>query len=166
MIIALTGTPGTGKTSIAGELEEGGYEILDLTEFVKNRNLGVQEEEFEVDVEKMVNALEDYLEDKEDVVVEGHLSHYFPSDLCIVLRCSPDELRDRLSSRDYSQQKIDENVESEMLDSILIEALKSQDHVFEIDTTGKDAGEVAERLEEVIENEETGYGKVDWTSQL
>lgn len=167
MIIALTGTPGTGKTSVSSYLEKAGFEVVDLTEFVKDKELGVQRDEFEVDTAKMVEALEDsYLEEGEDVVIEGHLSHHFPSDLCIVLRCSPDELRDRLSDRDYSQQKIDENIESEILDTILIESVERQENIFELDTTSKETAETASRIKKAIKNKETGYGSVDWTSQL
>lgn len=163
MIIALTGTPGTGKTSIAERLD---YETLDLTGFVKEQGLGEQAGEFEVDLDLMVEALEEHLEAKENVVIEGHLSHHYPADLCIVLRCNPDELRDRLSDRDYSDEKIEENVESEILDSILLEAISIQENVFELDTSGKSVEESVEKLEEAIENKETGYGSVDWTSYL
>ena len=68
MIISLTGTPGTGKTSVAGEFKD--FRIIDLTEFVKERELGEQEEEFEVDVEEMVEELEEEI-DPEDAEVLG-----------------------------------------------------------------------------------------------
>ncbi|MFB6145590.1 MAG: adenylate kinase family protein [Candidatus Nanohaloarchaea archaeon] len=163
MIVALTGTPGTGKTSVAERLD---YEVLDLTEFVKERSLGEQGDEFEVDIDAMVNELEDYLKDKDDVVIEGHLSHHFPSDYCVVLRCDPDELEERLSERDYSSEKIRENIESEILDSILIEAVDMQKNVLEVDTTGRDSEEVAKDIEAAINEGKTGYGEIDWTSRL
>ncbi|MFB6291926.1 MAG: adenylate kinase family protein [Candidatus Nanohaloarchaea archaeon] len=161
MILALTGTPGTGKTSVAAELD--GFDVLDLTEFVKSRDLGEQGEEFEVDTAAMVEALEEELEGESDAVVEGHLSHHFPADYCVVLRCEPGELEERLAERGYSQDKIQENVESEALDVILQEAVSRQEKVIEVDTTGKSAGEVASEIERRMEEDDTGYGDIDWS---
>ncbi|MFB6191177.1 MAG: adenylate kinase family protein [Candidatus Nanohaloarchaea archaeon] len=165
MKIALTGTPGTGKTSVARELEERGFEVVDLTEFVKEQELGTPGEEFEVDIPEMVEALEQGLGDW-DTVIEGHLAHHFPADYCIVLRTRPDVLRERLEQRDYSDGKIDENVESEALDVILQEAVEQQEDIIEIDTTRREPGEVAGEIERRIEKEETGYGNVDWSDFL
>lgn len=164
MIIALTGTPGTGKTSVAEELE--GFEVIDLTKFVKERGLGEEGNEFEVDVETMVEALDQEIDSEKDVLIEGHLAHHFPADFCAVLRCNPEELRKRLSQRDYTEEKIEENVESEVLDVVLSEAVEEQGKIIEIDTTGRDAEEAAAEVERRIEEQETGYGDVDWTRYL
>lgn len=160
MIIALTGTPGTGKTSVAGELP---YNFIDLTEFVKQRGLGEKgEKEFEADIDAMVEELEKEVGDK-DIVIEGHFAHHFPADYCIVLRCEPEELEKRLSERDYSREKIDENVEAEALDVILQESVKKQESIIEIDTTDREAADVAVEIERRIKGDDTGYGSVDWT---
>lgn len=164
MIIALTGTPGTGKTSISRELD--GFNTLDLTGFVKERDLGEQKDEFEVDIDAMVNALGEKIDPEEDTVIDGHLSHHFPADFCIVLRCNPEELRERLSERDYSEQKIEENVESEILDVLLGEAASTQDNVIEVDTTGRKAEDVSKEIENRIKEKDAGYGEIDWTEYL
>lgn len=166
MKIALTGTPGTGKTSVAEELSEK-FNVVNLTDFIKDRGLGEQsEKEFEVDVDAMVERLEEELEGSEDVLVEGHLAHHFPAEFCVVLRCRPDELRERLKQRDYKHSKIEENVESEALDVVLQEAVGEQENVIEIDTTEREVSRVGEEIEKRIEEEDTGYGKVDWSEYL
>lgn len=164
MIIALTGTPGTGKTSIAEELD--GFNTLDLTSFVKERELGEQQDEFEVDIDAMIEALEEVIDPEEDTVIDGHLSHHFPADFCIVLRCNPEELRERLSERDYSEEKIEENVESEILDVLLGEAVSNQKNIIEIDTTDRTAEDVAKEIKNRIKEKDTGYGEIDWTEYL
>lgn len=164
MIIALTGTPGTGKTSIAEELD--GFNTLDLTSFVKERELGEQQDEFEVDIDAMIEALEEVIDPEEDTVIDGHLSHHFPADFCIVLRCNPEELRERLSERDYSEEKIEENVESEILDVLLGEAVSNQKNIIEIDTTDRTAKDVAKEIKNRIKEKDTGYGEIDWTEYL
>jgi adenylate kinase len=160
MIIALTGTPGTGKSSVSREL--GNFETIDLTEFVKQRKLGEQREEFEVDIELMVEALEDEIDPEEDTIIDGHLSHHFPADYCVVLRCNPEELRERLSERNYSEEKIEENIESEILDVLLGEAVKKQDNIIEVDTTGRTAEDVAKEIKSRIKEEDTAYGKINF----
>lgn len=167
MIVALTGTPGTGKTSVAGELAGNGFEVIDLTEFVKQRGLGEETGNgFEADTDAMVEALQEELENRSNVIVEGHLAHYFPADYCVVLRFEPGELRQRLEKRGYSDEKIDENVESEALDIILQEAVEKQENVIEVDTTGRNVEDVVEEVEERIEEGDTGYGGIDWSGRL
>ncbi len=167
MIVAVTGTPGTGKTSISRELGDlMDIDVIDITEFAKERGLGEQGEEFEVDVSEMVSALEQDLEGGQDALLEGHLAHHFPADHCVVLRCDPQVLRKRLEERDYSREKIDENLEAEAMDLILQEAVREQESIIELDTTGLKPAEAAEELAGKIRKGETGYGQVDWSSFL
>ena len=163
MKIALTGTPGTGKTTISQLFDEQAYEVIDLTEYVKEKGLGEKgEKEFEVDIEQMKKSLED-----EDFgVLEGHLAHHIPVDICVVLRTRPDELRERLEDRDYSRGKVEENIQSEILDVVLSEAVENQETVVEIDTTGKDAEEAFKEVKRKIEEGENDYGNFDWTEYL
>ena len=166
MIITLTGTPGTGKTTIAEALN---FPVIDLTEFVKKKGLGRQEEEFEVDIDAMVQALDEEVEKYDDVAIEGHLAHYYPSDICFVLRCDPEVLDERLEERDYSQSKVRENLESEALDIVLAQAVEHQEKVIEIDTTDFEVDEVVKKIERKIRewpDVETDYGKVDWSDWL
>lgn len=166
MIITLTGTPGTGKTTVAERLTDEGFEIVGLTQFLEEKNIGeIQEGEREVPVEEMVKKVQRE-EFEEDTVIEGHLSHHIPSDVCVVLRCRPDILEERLSERDYSDEKVRENVEAETLDVILSEAIQEQETVIEIDTTGKSVEETVEKIIKKVERGEEEYGEVDWTTYI
>lgn len=166
MKVTITGTPGTGKTTVT-DLLETDLRKIHLTEFIEQKELGEDVEEVtEVDPEILKDAVREELSEDEDAVIEGHLAHHISSDLCIVLRCSPEELEERLSGRDYSDEKVKENIEAEALDVILSQAVQNQENVLEIDTTGKSLEEVVERVEEGIENRETGYGNVDWSGSF
>lgn len=165
MIITLTGTPGTGKTTVSEEID--GFKVIDLTRFVRKHGLGEDvEKEFEVDIQQMKDELEKKVGKDEDVIVEGHLSHHFTSDYCVVLRCNPEELEKRLKKRDYCRAKIEDNLESEKLDVILTEAVDRQEKIIEVDTTDMTAGETANEIMRKIEKDETGYGNTDWTDQI
>lgn len=168
MIVALTGTPGTGKTSVSKELGKQGFAIVDMKEFIEEQGIGsVNGKEIEVRVEELVEHLENEFDGSDkDIVIEGHLSHHYETDYCVVLRCSPDVLEERLSEREYNPQKVRENVEAESLDIILQEAVNVQENIIEVDTTGREAGDVAEEVKKKIENDETGYGEIDWTEFL
>ena len=39
MRIAITGTPGTGKTSVAAVLRDRGHNVLDMTQYIKDHGL-------------------------------------------------------------------------------------------------------------------------------
>lgn len=162
MKIAVTGTPGTGKTTVSKLFEQNGFEVIDLTKYVKEKGLGEQRDEFEVDVPEMKNSLEE--EDFE--VLEGHLAHHVSVDICVVLRTRPDVLRERLEKREYSKEKVEENIQTEILDVVLSEAVSAQETVIEVDTTEKDAEEVFKEIKEKIDLGESDYGNFDWTEYL
>lgn len=157
----MTGTPGTGKTTVAALLR---YRVLDINSLVRGgMNLGQDPERgcLEADMDALAGHL-DSLESEETVILEGHFSHHF-ADWAIVLRLSPAALRLRLEKRGYSQSKIRENLEAEALDVILVEAVEMCRRVDEIDTTGRSADEVAAMIEDIIEGRlYLPPGQADW----
>lgn len=161
MLIALTGTPGTGKTTVAALLP---YPVIDLNAMVKDGcHLGRDEERgcLEADMDRLEETLSE-MDTEETTILEGHFSHYF-ADEAVVLRLAPSRLKERLSIRGYSDRKIQENLEAEALDVILAEAVEFCSRVSEIDTTGKSPQEVAEIIVKVLGREiEQKPGQVDW----
>ena len=167
MRVALTGTPGTGKTTVSKHLP---YRIVDVNALVKEGlNFGTDPERecLEADMEGLGKKLDQMgLDSGEIVVLEGHLSHYFADD-AIILRLSPLELKARLQARGYSEKKIMENIEAEALDVILIDALENCSQVREIDTTCRSPHEVADLVVKTIRREiDMLPGDIDWLDQL
>ena len=88
MKIALTGTPGTGKTTIAALLP---YRVIDINSLVKGgMNLGKDPDRgcLEADMDALAGCLEKLDGCQETVILEGHFSHHF-ADWAIVLRLAP-----------------------------------------------------------------------------
>ena len=161
----MTGTPGTGKTTVAALLR---YRVLDINSLVRGgMNLGQDPERgcLEADMDALAGHLGG-IDSKETVILEGHFSHHF-ADWSIVLRLSPAALRPRLEKRGYSQAKIRENLEAEALDVILVEAVDMCRRVDEIDTTGRSAADVAAMIEDIIEGRlYLPPGQADWLEEF
>ena len=174
MWFALTGTPGTGKTSVAETLRERGRAVIDLNVIVKEHGFVIgRDEERDTDVadlDKVSRFLEKEHGDVKDLVLEGHWAHKLQVVRAIVLRCDPKVLARRLKGRDYKKAKIDENCEAEMLDVILVEAVEAlgERNVSEIDTTRKGKRAVTDAVERVLNGDFNNYkvGSVDWSGQL
>ncbi|ELZ01113.1 adenylate kinase [Natrialba chahannaoensis JCM 10990] len=193
MRIAVTGTPGTGKTTatelladrLAGEEEadsEDGNadgEATDLDEFeVVHLNDVLAEEglytEVDPDRESKVadlDGLSEWLDDHDadTLVVDSHLAHHFDADRVAVLRCAPEDLADRLRERGETEGKAAENAESEALDVILSEAVDQHglESVYEIDTTDREPAAVADELAAVVAGERApSAGEVDFMEYL
>jgi adenylate kinase len=166
MMYGITGTPGTGKTSIAGQLAERGYHVVHLRDtvdpYVIERDTG--RDTLVIDEERWVAGFTPV-----EGFVEGQLVHLLPCDKVVVLRCRPDVLEKRLILRNYPPAKIRENVEAEALDVILIETLEEHDgsHIYELDTTDKDIRECADLIERFIKGElPASFGTIDWSAYL
>ncbi len=163
MRIAVTGTPGTGKTKIAKILAKKlGLKYLSIKELVKGLIIDYDRRRdcFVVDVEKMKK-----IKLNKDVIVEGVIAHFLDPneiDFCIVLRASPRALKMRLKKRGWRKSKIEENVEAEKLDVCLVEALENGHKVIEVDTTGKSAKEVVDEIIKLIKRGRERYGVVNW----
>jgi adenylate kinase len=109
-----------------------------------------------------------------DTIMEGHVSHYIPSDVIIVLRVEPVALRKRLGKRrEYSFDKVKENSDAEALDVILVESSESSDRVFEINTTDNTLISVVKSVVDIIESLKNGKlpeeylpGTINWIDQV
>ena len=168
MRVAVTGTPGTGKTTVTERLRTD-LEVIHLNEVLEEEGLYTDVDEERDSVVADLEGLADWLEGRDDVVIESHLAHHVDADRVAVLRCRPADLEARLIERGESDAKARENAESEALDVILAEAVESHglESVYEVDTTDRDPEAVASELEAVIGGEcEPSAGEVDFLAYL
>ncbi|AFZ74713.1 adenylate kinase family protein [Natronobacterium gregoryi] len=177
MKVAVTGTPGTGKTTATGLLEErlAAEDSLPELEVIHlNRVLDREGFYTEVDADREskvadLDALSTWLEGRDDAVVDSHLAHHFDADRVVVLRCGPEQLEERLLERGETASKARENAESEALDVVLSEAVEEHglESVYEIDTTDCEPAAVVDALEDVVTGDrEPSAGEVDFVGYL
>ncbi len=172
VLFALTGTPGTGKTSISAELRSRGHDVIDGKEFIKEQGLlgeyDAERDTYEVDLDLLNDALQPFRDEDGPVILDSHLSHFMDSRGIIVLRCSPKVLAIRLRARGYSEEKVRENVQAEILDEILCEAMESDIPVGEVDCTSASIGECADLVERIIRGDasDCAPGKTDWSAEM
>jgi adenylate kinase len=143
MRVALTGTPGTGKTAVARALTHRGLNVLSVNEEAARAGLLTKRDArrgaFEVDVRALDRALSARLlaaERAGPVVLEGHLAHLLSVDRAVVLRCPPALLARRLRRRGWSERKIRENACAEAVGVIVTEAVHrlGRARVYELST--------------------------------
>ncbi|MFB6183804.1 MAG: adenylate kinase family protein [Haloarculaceae archaeon] len=168
MRVAVTGTPGTGKTT-AVDLASVDLEVIHLNDVIRDEGFtqGVDDDRGSVVAD--VAAVNAWLGDRDDVLFESHLAHRFDADHVVVLRCAPETIERRLRDRGESAESARENAESEALDLILSEAVAAvgEDTVYEIDTTDLSPEAVAAAIEAVVAGErEPSAGTVDYTDYL
>lgn len=178
LTIALTGTPGTGKTALSKRMEAEGYRVLHLTEFIREYQIPSERDEERaceiIDMDALEEAVFEYqqqvrqdfnrgyyskgltLADLHDspsflpvLIIESHLAHYL-CDLAVVLRTHPHRLKKRLSTRGYSDQKVMENVLAESIDVILCDSFDYCRRVYEIETTDMEIEETVVAFKELI----------------
>ncbi|MBW2981137.1 AAA family ATPase [Candidatus Woesearchaeota archaeon] len=143
--IIVTGTPGTGKTTLAKKLNKKlGYDYIDVKEIIKEDKLkeGYDRKKkcYIVDIKKLNKVLVETIKKAaKSIIIDSHLSHYLPKkyvDLCIVTKCNLKELKKRLEkNKKYSKSKVRENLDCEIFDVCLNEAKEAGHKVIVIDTT-------------------------------
>ena len=180
MIIALTGTPGTGKSSICGYLNRE-FKIIDLNMHIKKEGLHFGQDEQRgsliADMDAVQGRMDEMLKyNTVTVIIEGHLSHYLKGiDAVIVLRTRPEILAKRLAARGYLPEKVNENIEAEALDVILIEAVERHQKVYEVETGATTPEEASRVIHSLVLQLEAGDivslneylpGRFDWSEEV
>lgn len=167
--VVLTGTPGTGKTTVAERVGDRlDIDIHHLNDLIREEGLHEGEDEQRGSLIADNDAIREHLGDWSGLL-DSHLAHHFDADAAVVLRCHPDELEERLEERGEPEAKIAENAESEALDIVLSEAVRaySEEHVYEIDTTDRPVETVVDDVIAVLRGErEPSAGTVDFMGAL
>lgn len=146
MKLLITGVPGTGKTFIGKKLAE----LLNLTyinvgEYAKeNFDFPTEDDEIIIDEEIM----ESKLAELENIVIDSHIP--FKANKAIILRCNPPILLERLRLRRYSEDKIKDNLLSEVLDYEIYAAkeLFSDEDIYEV--LSEEADETINVIMEIV----------------
>jgi adenylate kinase len=115
-VLALTGTPGVGKTTVASWLQAQGWGLLSVADLADSHGcldeVDPKDGAAPIDIQALDEAWEPPRLGR--WVVDGHLSHFLNVDAIVVLRCSPSVLSQRLTQRGYGEAKVRANVEWEM----------------------------------------------------
>ena len=151
MRIVITGTPGTGKSSVAKiVVQKTDCELIDIKKIEKAT---------EVDVARLRKKILKVISNKKNFILEGHLACEFfvPCEYVFVLRTNPKTLLKRLGKRGYNKKKINENLVAEMLDYCSQKVWqnygkKGTARIIEIETSGKTAGELTRRILLTVKN--------------
>ncbi len=175
MVIAVSGTPGTGKSVFARSLAKKlGTQVIDLNALIEKKRIY----RLDIDGTKIANLSKMRKEfvcavraSRGPVVVEGLLAHMLPKRYLthvVVLRTRPRILERRLRARKYSKTKTRENVEAEALDIILWEAVKIHgiNRVYEIDATGLKPGAAVKLFLDALTSKiSLRPGKINWLEE-
>lgn len=169
-LIAITGTPGTGKSTVGKALRSRGYEVIDLGRLIEEGELLGELDPVRDTHEVDLDALDELVREKggDEAIVVGHLAHCLSVDRAVVLRCRPPVLEERLRARGWSEAKIRENLEAEACDIILVESLEEVDRVFEIDVSSMGPEQVLSAVEDILKGRGEDYapGQVDWSEEV
>ncbi|MCP4763517.1 MAG: AAA family ATPase [archaeon] len=224
-IILLSGTPATGKTTIAKQLKNDfGWIFFSLGDFIVNNNLYIKEDIerntklintelasikgfievlkqglIQKDINKkpvvivdshyadiIIDGLIEFNENRDEILKENDLSiepqvlfkklsEYIEGiDIIgIIIRCKPQILEKRLKKRSYSENKIMENIQAEILsESInnMIEVIDKKS-IFEIDNTEISIENIVKKIYDIVCNTEEyigeyTVGKINWMRKL
>lgn len=184
-IIIISGTPGTGKTSVSNKVSEMiNAKIISLNELAISGKFTLEYDKdrdtYIVDFDKLIPYVVNHIEvlkkqKQKYLIIEGHFSDIIPNkfiDYAFVLRCDPEYLYNRLKERDYNKQKIIENIQAEILGNCANYLIQKQikSLIYEIDTTHLTMDSVAIILMDIIVNNKNGeklvIGKIDWLEKL
>ncbi|KAI9700418.1 MAG: factor activating pos9 [Candelina mexicana] len=151
--LIVTGTPGVGKTSHCELLAQAtGFKLLSINQIVKDRGC---QDEWDDELQSWIvnddkaNTIEDEAE-RGGCIIDWHVCDLFPRswiDLVVVLRTNSTLLYDRLVARRYSEKKLQENLDSEIMEVLLEEARNSYDAEIVIELQSDNAEDIENNVE-------------------
>ena len=178
-VIAISGTPGTGKSAVGRKLAQRlDVEAIELGQIVKEQQFYTGEDPDRNTLIADIDRLQDYLANlirhsEKRIIVSGHFADLVPDEfmeILVVLRCHPITLIDRLRNRQWSTTKILENIQAEILGECTSQSLAhhTESRIFEIDTTTQSAEEVSTTIEEILKKagEQYAVGTISWLRSL
>ena len=147
--IIVTGTPGTGKTSLSKKLAKKlNFYYINVSKLISKHKLSEGYDKKRktkiVNVKKLnkflINEINKSKKNKKinGIIIDSHLSHYLPGkyvDWCIVTKCDIKELNKRLKQKKFSKDKIKENLQAEIFDVCYNEALEKKHKILAVNTT-------------------------------
>lgn len=182
-IVGISGTPATGKTSVAEILVKNlnknvkkaadKYKLVALNKLAEKAKAQVgydsKRHSTIIGITKLKAALKKLADKHTNIVMEGHFAHLLPANLVVILRCEPRELEKRLKGKYDWPTKVTENAEAELMGIITDEALPMHKvgTVFEVDTTKRTAEQTAEIVQKILEGDgqarlANAVGGIDW----
>jgi adenylate kinase len=181
MIVAITGIPGTGKTTLVENFRSKGYKTIDLHQIIDENKMACgydqDRDNHEIDLEKVDKYLKEQFNNDqktEITFIDSHLSHNLSFiDMIIILRCRPKDLELRLKQKGFNDSKIHENLEAEAVDVITIESIElhGKDKVYELDVTARSLPEVTDEVLKIVEDDNEvrskyKVGNIDWSEEI
>lgn len=161
--ILITGTPGTGKTSLSilladelSNITNKKYEAINIGELITKKKLYKEwDQKYNVPIfdEDMIIEELDYIKEG-GYVIDFHSACFLPEEwfkLIVILRCNNTELYDRLKARNYSDEKILENIECEIMNVLSDEVKESFSENRIIELNNEQLSEMSENIEKIIE---------------
>ena len=162
LAVALTGSPGTGKTTIATLAMEAGWRVTTVTTLAEKYGM-ILEQDDDLARPIDIDGLASLVELDVPILIDGHLGHLLPVGASAIIRCAPSILEARLQSRDYPSWKIKSNVEWEMVGGPWGD--KPNGRVAEFDSTNVSPQTLWMNIEKWISSGAPDYHPhIDWLS--
>ena len=156
-VIVISGTPGTGKSTLAKKLSLSKYwKLIEINKYVKRYDLDDGYDKARgsliVNPERLSKALVKTINKdsaSKVIIIEGHLAHFLPKDmvdLCVITTANLSSLANRLAGRGYPDHKVRENVDSEIFEVCLSEARDLGHNILILDTSNISVGESKKKI--------------------
>lgn len=158
LIIVVTGTPGSGKSTfakqLAGSLENS--ELIEINDIVDRYKIYSSIDKLGskiVKLDELQSKMNEIIKEnsKKNLIVAGHLAPEInlKQDITVVIRIGLKELVKRLEARKYQKEKIKENIISESVDYCGIKSREKCKETYEIETK-EQKDEMIEYIKSII----------------